>query len=76
MCTQRATLPADVKYGDLPQLVIDTREDFVECQKMYQTLRKDYEICVTGLALFNKSLKNLEDLMKSKYKDATVIQQD
>ncbi len=75
-CIEKAKPGDALTYGDLPDLVLSTRKDFVECRKTYQEITKSYSTCVAGLSKYNKSLKTLEDQMKGKYKDATIVQQD
>lgn len=75
-CIETAKLSDELTYGDLPNLALSARNDYVECRKTYQKVMKSYDICSSGLTKFNQSLKNLEDQMKGKYKDAKVIQQD
>lgn len=75
-CQESATLKDSLMYGELPEVILNTRKDFIECRKTYNKVIDSYNICVSGLKNFNQSLKNLEDRMKDKYKDATFIQQN
>jgi len=71
-CVATAALAQQVTYGDLPDVALRARQDFVECRKSYVALLESYEFCTGQLNLFNEKLKKLEDDVKGKYKDAEV----
>jgi len=71
-CIATATLTEQVTYGDLPDIALRARRDFVECHKTYGALLQSYDFCTGQLKQFNEKLKKLEDDVKGQYKDAEV----
>lgn len=71
-CVATVSLNAQVTYGDLPDVLVRTREDFVKCRAVYVRLMQSYEYCASSLKQLNDKIRRLESDAKEKYKDAEV----
>lgn len=69
-CIPTAAIPSQVTYGDLPEVTLRARQDFLECRKSHGALLKSYEFCTNQLQLYNEKLRNFENDLKAKYQDA------
>lgn len=74
-CVATATLSPQLTYGDLPEVALRARTDFLECSTSYTALLGSYKICTDQQRRYNQQLKVLEDELKKKYKDAEVLEQ-
>lgn len=73
-CVETAALAQQITYGDLPDVVLRSRQDFVECRKTYVNLLQSYEFCTSQLRKYNEKLKTFEDETRRRYKDAEVVE--
>lgn len=71
-CVASAAIPAEMNYGDLPDVLVLARKDFASCRIAYVSVMQSYQLCSDSLRQLNEKLKKLERESKEKYGDVKI----